>query len=128
MRAIIAAAALAAFVALPATAATPTFVVGSSAIVSPKKPSYLPEPYAFRTVKRVATGVYCLTTSQNWRTHTPLVSPLPELSPKGAPLLATWIARGTRCGSAIEVRTFRLAGTLKPANDVAFHVLVGGAD
>jgi hypothetical protein len=122
----------AATLALPATAATPVFVVGSSAVVSPAKPSLLQAPTGFRTVTRPAKGVYCLTTSQRWASHTPLVSPQPALSaPRaGTSLLATWAARGAACKSgAIEVRTYRLTGAkLTPANDVAFHVLVGGSD
>jgi hypothetical protein len=44
--------------------------------------------------------------------------------------------QSSRCGSgqrcpaaAIQVRTYRLRGAVpKPANDVAFHILVGGND
>jgi hypothetical protein len=127
------AAAAAAILALPATAATPVFVVGASAVVMPAKPSFAPVPTNFRHVYRAGAGVYCLQPSPrwDWTAHTPLVAPLPAQSKKRAgTLLASWNARGQRCpAAAIEVRTFRLVGTtLRAANDVAFHVLVGGND
>jgi hypothetical protein len=118
--------------ALPAGAAAPTFVVGASAVVLPAKPSFAPLPVNFRHVYRVATGVYCVAPSPSldWTRHTPLVAPLPGQSRRGSgSLLASWNARGQRCpAAAIEVRTFRLAGSPRPSNDVAFHILVGGGD
>jgi hypothetical protein len=119
--------------AAPASAAAPCFVVGASAIVLPAKPSFAPKPTNFRHVYRVGTGVYCVApaASFDWTAHTPLVAPLPAQSRKGSgTLLASWEARGQRCpAAAIQVRTYRLQGaTPKPANDVAFHVLVGGSD
>jgi hypothetical protein len=123
----------AAILALPATAATPVFAVGASAIVVPAKPSFAPTPTNFKQVYRAGKGVYCVQPSPSfdWTAHTPLVSPQPALSKHGAgTLLASWNASGQRCpAAAIEVRTFRLVGaTLRAANDVAFHVLVGGRD
>ena len=108
-------------------------VLAASALVVPAKPSFAPKPTNFRTVYRAGTGVYCVQTSPSfdWTAHTPLVSPQPQLSKRGAgTLLASWNAKGQRCpAAAIEVRTYRLVGsTAKPANDVAFHVLVGGSD
>ena len=120
-------------VAVPATAAAPTFVVGASAVVLPAKPSLATAPTNVRQVYRVGVGVYCVATAPafDWTAHTPLIAPLPAPSAKaGGTLLASWNAKGQRCpAAAIEVRTYGLRGaTLKPANDVAFHVLVGGND
>lgn len=124
---------LALVLAVPASAAAPTFVVGASGVVLPAKPAFAPKPTNLRSVYRVAKGVYCVAPapSFDWSAHTPLVAPLPALSKKtGGTLLATWDAGGQRCpAAAIQVRTYRLAGASpKPANDVAFHLLVGGAD
>jgi hypothetical protein len=127
-------AALAAVVlSAPASAASPTFVVAASSIVLPAKPSFAPRPTSFRQVYRVATGVYCVAPapSFDWTAHTPLVAPLPAQSKPGSgSLLASWDAGGQRCpAAAIQVRTYRVrTGTPRPANDVAFHVLVGGDD
>ena len=126
-------AALAIVLAVPASAAAPSFVVGASAIVMPAKPSFAPAPTNIRHVYRVGTGVYCVAPSPrfDWTSHTPLIAPLPAQSKRArGTLLASWDAGGQRCpAAAIQVRTYRLTGTaLKPANDVAFHVLDGGAD
>jgi hypothetical protein len=84
-------------------------------------------------VYRAGTGLYCVApaASLDWTTHTPLVAPLPEQSKKrSGSLLASWEARGQRCpAAAIQVRTYRVTGaSVKGANDVAFHILVGGND
>jgi hypothetical protein len=132
-RTLIAAVAGAAVLAAPAAASAPTFVVGASAVVLPAKPSFAPQPTAFRQVYRVAKGVYCVAPSPafDWSKHTPLVAPLPAQSAKrGGSLVASWDAGGQRCpAAAVQVRTYRLSGnTLRPANDVAFHILIGGGD
>jgi hypothetical protein len=133
MKLVLALAALALLLAVPASAAAPSFVVGASGVVLPSKPAFAPKPTNLRSVYRVGKGVYCVAPkpSFDWTAHTPLVAPLPALSKRaGGTLLATWEAGGRRCpAAAIQVRTYRLAGAVpKPANDVAFHVLVGGND
>lgn len=133
IRIALAAAAAAVVLVAPASAAAPTFVVGASGVVLPATPSFAKKPTGFRAVYRVGAGVYCVAPkpSFDWTEHTPLVAPLPALSTKRAgTLVASWDAGGQRCpAAAIQVRTYRiLAGTPRPANDVAFHVLVGGND
>lgn len=131
-RSILAAALAAGALAVPASAAAPAFVVGASAVVLPAKPSFAPRPTNFRHVYRAGVGVYCVAPSPSfdWTSHTPLVAPLPAQSKRGAGTLASWEARGQRCpAAAVQVRTYRaVGGTLEPANDVAFHILVGGND
>jgi hypothetical protein len=119
--------------AAPAGAAAPTFAIGASAVVLPAKPSFAPKPLAFRDVYRAGKGIYCVAPapSLDWPRHAPLVAPRPELSARGGgSLVASWEAGGQRCpAAAIQVRTYRLhGGRLAAANDVAFQVLVGGAD
>ena len=132
-RTVLASAAAAAVFALPAVAAAPSFTVGASAVVLPAKPSLAKTPVNVRHVYRVGPGVYCVATapSFDWTAHTPLVAPLPAQSRKAkGSLVASWDAGGQRCpAAAVQVRTYRIvAGTLRPANDVAFHLLIGGAD
>ncbi|HET8527569.1 MAG TPA: hypothetical protein VFL60_01565 [Gaiellaceae bacterium] len=133
MKHLLAAAALVLVLAAPASAAAPTFLVGASGVVLPGTPAFAAKPTNLRQVYRVGTGVYCVAPgpSFDWSSHTPLVAPLPALSKKrSGTLLATWDAGGQRCpAAAIQVRTYRLLGGLpKAANDVAFHLLVGGSD
>lgn len=133
MKTLLTLAAAACVLAAPAAADAPTFTVGASAIVLPAKPALAPGSTAVRQVYRVARGVYCVAPSPafDWTAHTPLVAPLPALSAKGkGTLVASWDAGGQRCpAAAVQVRTYRvIAGTPRAANDVAFHLLVGGAD
>lgn len=130
---VLAALAVAGALTVPASAAAPAFSVGASAVVLPGTPSLAPGAVNVRSVYRVGAGVYCVAPSPSfdWSRHTPLVAPLPAQSKRAAgTLLASWEAGGQRCpAAAIQVRTSRVVGgALRPAGDVAFHVLVGGAD
>lgn len=132
-RILLAAVSAAVILVSPAAAAAPTFAVGASAIVLPKSPSFAPKPRNFRAVYRVGRGIYCVAPSPafDWTRHAPLVAALPDQSKqRPGTVLAAWEARGQRCpAAAVQVRTLRLAaGELKAANDVAFHILIGGAD
>jgi hypothetical protein len=122
-------AACTAALAATADAAAPRLAIRASALVLPAKPSLAAGSRNVRGVYRVARGVYCVQTAPtvDWTRTSPYVTPVAARSAKGkGSLLAGYESGGQGCpAAAVPVRTFRVAnGTLEPANDVAFELVV----